>query len=329
MTAKHALYFIGRHFFLEPLGFGDGTRRERRGRVVKGGENINYVSVMNETEDTLATTNEDLMIRILFALLFLVLISYELLSFRLISITASFYSSIAQTPPNKQLFFSTLVSATFVIIAISLIKACKTFVTDHLALQWRLRLVKCLHHSIFTNESSYSQFKSHPNKSFDIDNVDQRICQDAEKLTSLLAKVVSSLLLLPFVILYYTYYLWSKLGWIPPVACFGYFFIGSFLCWTTARTIPILIYNVEKMEGNFRFIHSKYRVYFPSIHLLNGYGFELMIANESFEKIVHTTKELIIQTFYLNLASNLFDYAGSIGKALIFNFCYLVELSVT
>lgn len=64
-----------------------------------------------------------------------------------------------------------------------------------------------------------------------LDNPDQRLTADAAALTKSFAKVVHATLVVPFLVVFYTWYLVGMFGWIAPLACYLYFVVASTINW--------------------------------------------------------------------------------------------------
>ena len=183
--------------------------------------------------------------------------AYELLSFRVMSLLSSFYSAIVVLDQAR--FCSALYEAAFVVLAISFLKATRDYASDCCALTWRESMVQVMHEHYFLCGQTMATV---------VDNVDQRICQDADKLSTSTATLVKKMIVLPAVIIYYTFFLWWILGWMPPTFCYIYFAFGSVACSFIARKIVAIIYQLELKEGDFRFGHAQCRVFMHSITLL-------------------------------------------------------------
>lgn len=64
-----------------------------------------------------------------------------------------------------------------------------------------------------------------------LDNPDQRLTADAAALTTAFASVVQTTLVVPGLVLFYTWYLVGMFGWTAPAACYVYFIVASAVNW--------------------------------------------------------------------------------------------------
>lgn len=64
-----------------------------------------------------------------------------------------------------------------------------------------------------------------------LDNPDQRLTADAAALTTAFAAVVHATLVVPVLVVFYTWYLVGMFGWIAPSACYVYFIVASAANW--------------------------------------------------------------------------------------------------
>lgn len=64
-----------------------------------------------------------------------------------------------------------------------------------------------------------------------LDNPDQRIAADAKTMTAAFADVVHATLVVPCLVIYYTWYLARVFGWTAPTACYIYFIVGAAVNW--------------------------------------------------------------------------------------------------
>ncbi|VDN26111.1 unnamed protein product [Cylicostephanus goldi] len=104
---------------------------------------------------------------------------------------------------------------------------------------------------MYFDHNLYYTLNSIDNKG--IDNPDQRITQDVEKLCRLLAtKITPSLLIAPFVIGYYTYKTWQSAGGFGVGIIYIFFVIGLVLNRILISPVTKWAAKVEKAEGDFR-----------------------------------------------------------------------------
>ncbi|KAJ1934774.1 hypothetical protein FBU59_005590, partial [Linderina macrospora] len=144
-----------------------------------------------------------------------------------------------------------------------------------------------------------------------IDNPDQRITQDIDKLSANLADVLSELIIAPFLVLYYSYKCFAMSGFYGPFSVYVYFILGAIV---TRLVMPPIIRNVylqEREEGNFRFQQVRMREFAESIAFYGGEEKERDAANGALASVVTVQRRLIKKQFWLNFVTQLFSYLGS------------------
>ena len=234
-------------------------------------------------------------------------LAFELSSVLIMTIISKFYLAI--TSQDLSAFLSCLWRATWIITIVSICQSLKTFAVDYTALQWRSRLVTTLHTYLNANPPWTLQVATHL-----VENIDQRTTQDIYRLTLKLATLFSTVLTLPAIILFYSYYLTSLFGFLPPLACLGYFLIGAvFTRWQAQKIIP-LVYQQEAQEGYFRARHMQYKQHQEKILFLNGNKTEVHVLQRTYDALKRSVLRLLYTQLPLNLMVNWFSYFGSIGE---------------
>ena len=235
----------------------------------------------------------------------------EWLSLSVMKLISEFYFVI--TTRNSAGYFSCLKFSVIVITALALLNAIINTCTDACSLQWREDLVKAIQRAYFRGKSSYDVINGIGCTG--CDNPDQRIVQDAQKFTSLSAKLIARLIPLPVVIIYYTWFLWSVYGWLAPMLCYGYFLISTLvISILTKRLIPV-IYDQDALEGDFRFQHSRYRINVEAIAYLDGERTEGDKLEKSFYQLCANTRLLIKKRVPLYFFVSWFGGLGAIGNS--------------
>lgn len=145
-----------------------------------------------------------------------------------------------------------------------------------------------------------------------IENVDQRVTQDVDKLCTQSATLLSTVVITPGLIVFYMCYLWRLFGWVAPTACVVYFILSAIVTTILTKSLAALIYRQEKLEGYFRLNHMLYRIYIESIALLKASSYEDSRLQGSFKEVYDNQKRTINVRFPLYLATNWFSYFGAI-----------------
>ncbi|EYC45552.1 hypothetical protein Y032_0424g1224 [Ancylostoma ceylanicum] len=190
-------------------------------------------------------------------------LEYEIVAQKSGTITGRFYKVLLQR--DESAFWNTFTLATLICIGQCLILGSIAFFSWCLYLCFRDNFVKSLHRLYFSHNVYYT-LNAIDDKG--IDNPDQRITQDVEKLCRLLAtKITPSLLVAPFVIAYYTYKTWQTAGGFGVGIIYAYFLLGAVINRILISPVTKWAAKVEKAEGDFR----------PPATSLNSYGADSVI----------------------------------------------------
>uniref|UniRef100_A0A3B4AWU2 Uncharacterized protein n=1 Tax=Periophthalmus magnuspinnatus TaxID=409849 RepID=A0A3B4AWU2_9GOBI len=203
--------------------------------------------------------------------------------------------------------FKSLVGKAMVLILLnSTLKSIDQYICGLMYLSWRKTLTENLHSSYFQGRVYYTLNVLRE----DIDNPDQRISQDAERLCKQMSTMVSRLIVSPFTLGYYTYHCFYSTGWIGPVSIFGYFVIGTFANKILMGPIVSTLFEQEKLEGDFRFKHMQIRVNAESAAFYRAGKVEHMRTDRRLQTLLQTQKSLINKELWLYIGVNTFDYLG-------------------
>lgn len=195
-----------------------------------------------------------------------------------------------------------------IIIAEAFIKSCISYVASMLYISWRQALCKRLHRIYFTGCLFY-----HINVvDTTIDNPDQRITQDVDRLTNTFSQVFVPLIISPFTIGYYLYQSTVATGSIGPVSVVIFFIIFSIINKFLMSPVVHNVYQQERREGDFRFKHMQMRVNAESAAFYRASAVEEMKTNQTLGKLISIQSRLIHWEFALNFSINMADYLGSI-----------------
>uniref|UniRef100_A0A1I7XPJ8 ATP-binding cassette sub-family D member 4 n=1 Tax=Heterorhabditis bacteriophora TaxID=37862 RepID=A0A1I7XPJ8_HETBA len=147
---------------------------------------------------------------------------------------------------------------------------------------------------------------------------DQRLTQDIEKTTQVLAcDLLSPVITAPFIILYYTYLTYQSSGWLGPFAIYVYFVVVTVVNKFLLSPIVGLVNEQEKREGDFRQRHMEVRSNIESIAFYQSGLIENVMANQKLRSLLKVQKKLIDWRFILGFTTNVFDYFGGILSYLI------------
>ncbi|KAJ2077526.1 hypothetical protein H4R24_005081 [Coemansia sp. RSA 988] len=144
-----------------------------------------------------------------------------------------------------------------------------------------------------------------------IDNPDQRITQDIERLARNGADVLAELLIAPFLIAYYTVQCWSMAGIYGPLAIYIYFGIGAAVTRLAMSPIIRQVYIQEQAEGDFRFHHVRTGECAESIAFIGGEDRERSAADRALKAVASAQQRVLGKQFRLGLLTQVFAYMGS------------------
>ncbi|XP_072175342.1 lysosomal cobalamin transporter ABCD4-like [Diadema setosum] len=211
-------------------------------------------------------------------------------------------------------FITTLWQSLLYIILIALIKSTKTYISKLLYVKWRGSLTSHLHSLYFR---AFNYYKLNVLQIGNIDNTDQRISQDVERLCNQLNLVVPTLIVSPFTIATYTYLTYQITGYLGPVVIYSYFIVGSIINRFIMSPVVNLTYQQEKREGIFRFKHAQLRANSESVAFYSAGQAEADNADRKLWDLLGIQINLTNWEFWLNVAVNLFDYIGGILSYII------------
>ncbi|XP_036448190.1 ATP-binding cassette sub-family D member 4 isoform X2 [Colossoma macropomum] len=269
---------------------------------------------------------------LMFGTLLGVTILVQLVIYQVGLIPSQFYSVLSQKNYGK---FQELVSFAILLILInSVLKSVEQYICSLLYVSWRKSLTEDLHRDYFWGRVYYTLNVLQK----DIDNPDQRISQDAERLCKQLSTMASRLVISPFTISYYTLQCFNNTGWIGLLSIFGYFVIGTVANKILMGPIVSTLIEQEKLEGDFRFKHMQIRVNAESAAFYRAGKVEHVRTDWRLQSLLHTqrslmNKELWLYSVYDGMTpgelSSLVSKNAFVCIYLINCFTQLIDLSTT
>ncbi|KAK3571229.1 hypothetical protein QTP86_005418 [Hemibagrus guttatus] len=237
-------------------------------------------------------------------------------------IPSQFYGVLSEKNYGK---FKELVAFSILLIILnSALKSLEQYISNLLYIGWRRCLTQKLHGDYFSGRVYYTLNVLQKN----IDNPDQRMTQDAERLCKQLSSMASRLVISPFTISYYSYQCFKITGWIGFVSILGFFLVGTLANKLLIGPIVSTLVEQEKLEGDFRFKHMQIRVNAESaafysitesvVRLVFRAGkVEHVRTDHRLQSLLHTQRKLIDRELLLYIGVNTFDYLGSILSYII------------
>ncbi|KAK9953040.1 hypothetical protein ABG768_017066 [Culter alburnus] len=235
-----------------------------------------------------------------------VTLSVQLVIYQVGLIPSQFYEVLSEKSYGK---FKDLVLFAVVLILInSTLKSLDQYISSLLYVSWRKSLTEEMHNTYFKGRVYYTLNVLCK----DIDNPDQRISQDVERLCKQMSTMASRLLISPFTVSYYTYQCFNSAGWIGFVSIFGYFVAGTIINKILIGPIVSMLVEQEKLEGDFRFKHMQIRVNAESAAFYRAGKVEHMRTDRRLQMLLSTQRSLMNKELWLYIGVNTFDYLGSI-----------------
>lgn len=249
---------------------------------------------------------------VLVMLVLLVLsVTYEVIVYQVGLTTAQYYVVL-----GKKDWWGFVNHTAFCLVLIAMVacvKSCKRYVSSTVTVQWRQLLTKRLQELYFSRKVHYRINVVETG----IDNPDQRITQDVDRLCQVLCDIVPTLLISPFTIGYYSYQSFNVAGFIGPLAVFIYFIFSTALSKLLITRVVPRVYELEKQEGRFRYKHAQVRANSEAVAFLDGEFAELDSTENHLVALVKAQQCVYNRQLPLNLGVYFTDYAGSILSFLI------------
>uniref|UniRef100_A0A8C2JF86 ATP-binding cassette, sub-family D (ALD), member 4 n=1 Tax=Cyprinus carpio TaxID=7962 RepID=A0A8C2JF86_CYPCA len=233
-----------------------------------------------------------------------VTLSVQLVIYQVGLIPSQFYEVLSEKNYGK--FKNLVLFAVMLILINSTLKSLDQYISSLLYVSWRKSLPEELHRTYFNGRVYYTLNVLCK----DIDNPDQRISQDVERLCKQMSTMASRLLISPFTVTYYTYQCFNRFGKIThlmkvflPFCILNKILIGP---------IVSMLVEQEKLEGDFRFKHMQIRVNAEAAAFYRAGKVEHMRTDRRLQMLLSTQRSLMNKELWLYIGVNTFDYLGSI-----------------
>ncbi|ESO07963.1 hypothetical protein HELRODRAFT_75595, partial [Helobdella robusta] len=154
----------------------------------------------------------------------------------------------------------------------------------------------------------------------EIDNVDQRIAKDVDKMCLIFGEIIPDLLISPFNIIFYSVQCWLVIGWIGPISVYIFFIISTVINNFLMSPIVRLAAQQEQLEGDFRFKHMQLRLNSESAAFYRCGLTENSKLSEKFNFLLQMQKKLNGRQFFLSISIFSASYFGSVLSYLVVAF---------
>ncbi|XP_046379420.2 lysosomal cobalamin transporter ABCD4-like isoform X2 [Haliotis rufescens] len=205
-------------------------------------------------------------------------------------------------------FRSNTIKAVLLILVEAFMKSTILYVSSVLYVTWRSMLTVALHRRYFYDIIYYRL--NVLDKA--IDNPDQRITQDVDKLCNFFSLIIAPLIISPFTIGYYVYQASVRTGYIGPVSVVVFFILATIINKFLMSPVVRSVFHQKRREGDFRFKHMQIRVNAESAAFYRSGVTEEKKANQKLHDLIKVQHKLIRRQYALNFSIKAADYLGSI-----------------
>eukprot|EP00761_Pharyngomonas_kirbyi_P012810 gb/GECH01012837.1/.p1 GENE.gb/GECH01012837.1/~~gb/GECH01012837.1/.p1 ORF type:complete len:704 (+),score=162.31 gb/GECH01012837.1/:1-2112(+) len=189
---------------------------------------------------------------------------------------------------NKANFKQHLLTTSGLSAVSAILSPSLNFLIENMSLNWRKAITRFLHKKYFDSKLYYKTTNIEG-----IDNPDQVIAQDVDKFCHSCAKLFAHAVKPIADILLYTYRLWNLAGKEEPLYIWGYMLVAFVIIQIATPPFGQLSSRTGKLEGDFRFFHSRTANNAESIAFYGGNNLEKQILDSSFGKLYkHLSKVL-------------------------------------
>uniref|UniRef100_A0A914CKQ8 ABC transmembrane type-1 domain-containing protein n=1 Tax=Acrobeloides nanus TaxID=290746 RepID=A0A914CKQ8_9BILA len=246
---------------------------------------------------------------LLFTIITLIcLILSEVVGYYIGLIPGKMYGSLYDK--NEPRFWHLFWTGTLMYIAKCLLLALISFFSWLLYLSWRKNLVEALQKGYFSNKAYY---RLNCVDSQGIDNADQRLTQDIERMCNQLATtVLPAGLIGPFVVVYYTVKTWKTAGPFGVGVIYLYFIVGTIMNKFLVSPLSKWSARVELNEGNFRYKQVTIRDNSEAIAFYRAEEFEDTMSKKTLYQLLNCQLRLMFWRFPSAFWMQFFDYYGGL-----------------
>jgi ATP-binding cassette subfamily D (ALD) protein 4 len=149
-------------------------------------------------------------------------------------------------------------------------------------------------------------------KSVDLDNPDQRITQDVDKLALAVGYILEKIVVSPLLIVYYTIQLVQIDGWNAPLSLFAFFILSMIVSRVVIGPMARVIFKKEEKEGNLRYVHLRLLNSVDEVCFLNGQNAEKNILDSKLIDLLKYQKYLIYWQMLISFLTGTLDYLGTL-----------------
>lgn len=237
------------------------------------------------------------------------------LTLRIADLTGS--NAEALVSRNSSKFVRGVVTLAVLAVPASIVNSGIKYVSTLLQLNMRQRLSRHLH-DLYLNGMTFYR-ASNGMGSLKIDNIDQRITQDTEKFASALASLYGTIFKPVLDIILLTSRLAKVVGLRGPMIMYLYYFLSSIVLRAIMPPFAKLTAEQQKLEGDFRYAHSRLINYAEEIAFFAGSQREKSYLNSAFDRLYSHSKGIFTKQASLGVFDSwLVKYGATmIGYAVV------------
>eukprot|EP00963_Diacronema_lutheri_P008532 scaffold762_cov363-Pavlova_lutheri.AAC.19 len=186
-----------------------------------------------------------------------------------------------------------------------LVASTRDFLAEYVALRARISLTELAHHRYCQSKNFYWMDKNR------VDNPDQRIASDVGAWATNFAEVLKVCVASPFTILYYSVLVYQYAGSTSVLLVYSFFIIGVMVQKTIVSPTAKVVFNQERMEGDFRAKHLHLSDAAETVAIHDGGAIERAALECSFKKVANNQRLLLFWHLLLGACTKVLEYAGA------------------
>jgi ATP-binding cassette subfamily D (ALD) protein 4 len=149
-------------------------------------------------------------------------------------------------------------------------------------------------------------------KSVDLDNPDQRITQDVDKLALAVGYILEKIVISPLLMVYYTVQLVQIDGWNAPLCLLAFFIVSMLISRVLIGPMARIIFKKEEKEGDLRYVHLRLLNSVDQVCFLTGQNAEKKVLDSKLVDLLIYQKYLIYWQMLMSFFTGTLDYLGTL-----------------
>jgi ATP-binding cassette subfamily D (ALD) protein 3 len=197
----------------------------------------------------------------------------------------------------------------------SMVNSALKYFTNLLQLNFRQRLSRDLHEKYLNGMAFYRA----SSMGSDIDNIDQRITQDTDKFATAFSTVYGTTFKPVLDIVLLSAKLAAVVGVTGPFTMYLYYAISAFILRLIMPSFPRLTAEQQRLEGDYRYVHSRAINYAEEIAFFAGQKKERQVMDVSFDRLYRHMRNIFTKQAWLGVIDSwLVKYGATmIGYAVV------------